>query len=101
MISNYSQTNQNVTSKALKGVHSQTAILAIKGILALAYFSMMSRLLNPDYFGYFALLTAITTILTSLSEAGLGSAVISSFLNPISYMKGKLLPNFWMTTIRT
>lgn len=33
-------------------------------------------MLTPEDFGYFALITAVTTILTSLSEAGLGSSVI-------------------------
>lgn len=66
----------STTNKALKGIHSQTAIVAIKGILSLIYFSIMSRLLSPDDFGFFALITAVTAILTSLSEAGLGSAVI-------------------------
>lgn len=63
-------------NKTIKGVHHQTVIVAAKGVLSLIYFSIMSRLLTQDDFGYFALLTAITTILLSLSEAGLGSAVI-------------------------
>lgn len=71
-----SERDSSTTDKAIKGVHSQTAIVAIKGIFSLIYFSIMSRLLSPDDFGFFALITAVTTILTSLSEAGLGSAVI-------------------------
>jgi len=66
----------NTTDKAIKGAHSQTFIVAIKGLLSLVYFSVMSRLLTPDDFGYFALITAVTTIIGSISEAGLGSAVI-------------------------
>ncbi len=64
------------TDKAIKGAHSQTLIVAIRAVLSLLYFSIMSRLLSPADFGYFALITAVTTILNSLSEAGLGSAVI-------------------------
>lgn len=66
----------DTTTKALKGVHSQTIIVVLKGVIALCYFSIMSRLLSPDDFGLFALITAVTTIFMSLSEAGLGSAVI-------------------------
>lgn len=61
---------------AVKGAHSQTVVVAIRGILSLIYFSAMSRLLTPDDFGYFALISAVTTIIGSLSEAGLGSSVI-------------------------
>lgn len=67
---------QNMTDKTIKGLHSQTLIVAIKAVLSLVYFASMSRLLTPDDFGYFALITAVTTILNSLSEAGLGSSVI-------------------------
>lgn len=70
------ETNVSISQKAIKGVHSQTVIVALKAILSLVYFSIMSRLLTPDDFGYFALITAVTTILNSLSEAGLGSSVI-------------------------
>lgn len=65
-----------LTQKTIKGVHSQTVIVALKAVLSLVYFAIMSRLLTPDDFGYFALITAVTTILNSLSEAGLGSSVI-------------------------
>ncbi|MCM1140585.1 MAG: oligosaccharide flippase family protein [Muribaculum sp.] len=64
------------TEKAIKGVYSQTAIVLMKSVLSLLYFSLMSRLLTPEDFGYFALITAVTTILCSLSEAGLGSSVV-------------------------
>lgn len=66
----------NITAKTVKGVHSQAAIVAIKAVCSLVYFAIMSRLLTQDDFGYFALITAVTTILNSLSEAGLGSSVI-------------------------
>lgn len=64
------------TDKVIKGVHSQALVVAIRAIVSLLYFSIMSRLLTPNDFGYFALITAITTILNSLSEAGLGSSII-------------------------
>ena len=68
--------SNSLTDKTVKGIHSQTVIVAIKGVLSLSYFSIMSRLLTPDDFGYFALIAAVTTVLYSLSEAGLGSSVI-------------------------
>lgn len=64
------------SEKAFRGMHSQTAVVAIRAVGSLVYFSLMSRLLTPKDFGVFALLTAVTTILNSLSEAGIGSAVI-------------------------
>ncbi len=63
-------------SKAFKGFGSQTIITVTLGVLGLLYFSIMSRLLTQEDFGYFAIITAVTAILTSLSEAGLGAAVI-------------------------
>lgn len=64
------------SNTAFKGFHSQSAIVAIKAVLALIYFSAMSRLLSATDFGSFALITAVSTVLLSLSEAGLGSAII-------------------------
>lgn len=54
----------------------QTVITITLGLLGIIYFSIMSRLLSKADFGYFAIITAVTSVLSSLSEAGLGSAVI-------------------------
>ena len=68
----------NNRSKTYKGISIQTFITITLGVLGILYFAVMSRLLSKTDFGYFAIITAVTSILTSLSEAGLGSAVIQS-----------------------
>lgn len=65
-----------LSEKALRGFSSQTLIVIGIGVVNLIYFSVMSRLLSKEDFGYFAIITAITTILDEISSAGLGSAVI-------------------------
>lgn len=62
--------------KVFKSMHSQTLITVIMGLLEVIYFSIMSRLLSQKVFGLFALITAVTSILTSLSDAGLGASII-------------------------
>lgn len=57
-------------------MHSQTLVTVILGVLELIYFSVMSRLLTQKDFGFFALITAVTVVLTSLTDAGFGSSVI-------------------------
>lgn len=64
------------SSKVFKGAASQTIVAGILGVLGLAYFSIMSRLLTKEDFGYYAIITGITGILTEISNAGLGSAII-------------------------
>lgn len=66
----------NTQSKVFKSFGSQSFITITLGILGILYFSIMSRLLNKEDFGYFAIITAVTTVLTSLTEAGLGASVI-------------------------
>ena len=63
-------------TKAYKGISSQTIIVIIMGVMELFYFSMMSRILSKEDFGYFAVISAVTMVLSGISEAGLGSAVI-------------------------
>ncbi len=64
------------TSKAIKGMSSQTIVTAILGIVEIVSFSIMSRLLTEEDFGYYAAISAITTIFASLSETGIGSAIV-------------------------
>lgn len=63
-------------NKVYKGMKSQTIVTIVMGILEVIYFAIMSRLLNKEDFGYFAVITAVTAILQTLTEAGLGSSVI-------------------------
>ena len=64
------------SSKVLKGLSVQTLVTIVLAVLEIVYFSIMSRLLSRSDFGYFAAATGIMTILSSLSEAGLGAAII-------------------------
>lgn len=64
------------TSILFKGISIQTIITIVMGTLEIVFFSIMSRLLSKADFGYFAAITGVMAICMSLSEAGLGSAVI-------------------------
>lgn len=67
---------QSNSKKVLKGISSQTLVTLIMGVLEVVVFSIMSRLLSKEDFGLFAAISAITVIFSSLSEAGIGSALI-------------------------
>ena len=68
-----SQTN---TSKVIKGMSSQTIVTIALGLVEIVSFSIMSRLLTADDFGYFAAISAITTVFGTFSETGIGSAIV-------------------------
>ena len=62
--------------KVVKGISSQTLVTITNGIVEILSFSIMSRLLTKEDFGYYAVLVGITTVFASLSETGIGSAII-------------------------
>lgn len=64
------------TSKVIKGMSSQTIVTIGLGLVEVVSFSIMSRLLSQQDFGYFAAITAITTVFASFSETGIGSAIV-------------------------
>ena len=64
------------SDKFFRGISVQTLVTITFGILEILVFSIMSRLLSKTDFGYFAAITGVMAILMSVSEAGLGSAVI-------------------------
>lgn len=64
------------TSKAIKGMSSQTIVTLVLGVIEIVSFSIMSRLLTQEDFGYYAAIAAITTVFASFSETGIGSAII-------------------------
>lgn len=66
----------NDGQKVLKGLKSQSFVVIILGVIDLLYFSLMSRLLSKEEFGLYAVIIAITTILTEITNAGLSSAII-------------------------
>lgn len=67
---------QSNTSKVAKGISSQTLVTLLAGVEGIVYFSIMSRLLSREDFGLFAAVTAVTGIFLSISNAGIGSALI-------------------------
>ena len=68
--------SDNKSDKVFKGMRSQSIVTILLGVVSLVYFSIMSRRLGQEEFGYLAIITAVTTILSEISNAGLGSAVI-------------------------
>lgn len=67
---------QSASHKVMKGISSQTVVTFTIGITELFFFSIMSRLLSKEDFGYYAAITAITTIFSSLADTGIGSAIV-------------------------
>ena len=67
---------QSNTSKVLKGVSTQTLITILIGVIEIVAFSIMSRLLSQQDFGYYAAVTAVSTIFAAFSDAGIGSAIV-------------------------
>lgn len=69
-------TIQSNTQKVVKGVSSQTIVTILQGVVEIVGFSIMSRLLSEQDFGYFAAISAISAIFSTFADAGIGSAVI-------------------------
>lgn len=67
---------QSNTSKALKGMSSQALVTLLFGITEVVSFSIMSRLLSKEDFGFYAAINAIVLVFYSLSETGIGSAIV-------------------------
>lgn len=67
---------QTNTQKVLKGVSSQTLITVLTAVVEIVAFSIMSRLLTQEDFGYYAAVTAVSTIFASFADAGIGSAIV-------------------------
>ena len=68
--------NTTNTKKVVKGISSQTLVVVVLGVVEIVSFSIMSRLLTKDDFGYYAAISAITSIFATFSDAGIGSALI-------------------------
>lgn len=64
------------TDTFLKGISVTSIFTIASGILGVLYFAIMSRLLSKADFGYFAALTGVMVIVSSIADAGLGSAII-------------------------
>ena len=68
--------DKSTTSETIKSLSTQTIMTIALAVLSLLSFSILSRLLTRDDFGYFAAISAIVAIFDTLTEAGFGSAVI-------------------------
>lgn len=68
--------NSSNYQKIVKGVSSQTIVTGILAILEIASFSIMSRLLTQEDFGYYAAIIAISAVFSIFAESGIGSALI-------------------------
>lgn len=64
------------TSKVLTGISSQTFVTIVLGIVEIVSFSIMSRLLTKEDFGYYAVITALTSLFSTFSDTGIGSAIV-------------------------
>lgn len=64
------------TNKVVKGLSTQTIITISLGILEIVSFSIMSRLLTNQDFGYYAAILAVVVVFQSFAESGVGSAII-------------------------
>lgn len=64
------------TNKVVKGISSQTLVTIVLGVVEIVTFSLMSRLLTQDDFGYYAAITAITSVFAAFSETGIGTAIV-------------------------
>lgn len=71
-----SDTASSNRQKVVKGVSSQTLVTIVLGVVEIGSFAIMSRLLTQQDFGYYAAITAITSIFATFSETGIGSAIV-------------------------
>ena len=55
---------------------SQTIVTIVLGLVEVVSFSIMSRLLTKEDFGYYAAISAITMVFATFSETGIGSAIV-------------------------
>lgn len=92
---------QSNSSKVLRGVSSQTVVTIVIGLVELLYFSIMSRLLGKEDFGYFAAITAVTTVFSSLAETGIGSAVVQRKVIDKKYLDNAFSLSFVIGVILT
>ncbi|MBR2443437.1 MAG: oligosaccharide flippase family protein [Rikenellaceae bacterium] len=64
------------TTQFFKGISIQTIVTLVMGVMEIALFAIMSRLLTKTDFGYYAAIGGVVSIVLSISEAGIGSSII-------------------------
>lgn len=92
---------QSNTGKVLRGISSQTVVTIVNGLVELLYFSIMSRLLSKEDFGYFAAITAVTAVFSSLAETGIGSAIVQHKVIDKKYLDNAFSLSFVIGLILT
>ena len=70
------ENNQSNTQKAIRSLSSQTIVTIVLGVVEIVSFSIMSRLLSQQDFGYYAAIVAVSTIFSSFSGNGIGAAIV-------------------------
>lgn len=64
------------SQKIFKGISSQTLVTISLGLVEVIAFSFMSRLLTKEDFGYFAAISAVYAVFSSISTAGIGASIV-------------------------
>ncbi len=82
------------SGKVLKGISTQTFITIVMGVCEMVVFSLFSRFLSKEDFGYFASLSAVLVIFNSLSQAGIGSALVQKKTVEKSYIDSAFTISF-------
>lgn len=62
--------------KIFNGISTQTLVTVALGVVELVSFSIMSRLLTKEDFGYYAAITGIVAVFSCFADTGIGSAVV-------------------------
>ena len=62
--------------KILNGISTQTLVTVALGVVELVSFSIMSRLLTKEDFGYYAAITGVVAVFACFADTGIGSAVV-------------------------
>lgn len=68
--------SKSSADKVIKGLSSQSIITLSIGIIGIVSFSLMSRLLTQEDFGFYAAIIAVSTIFSAFTDSGIGSALI-------------------------
>lgn len=68
--------NDSNSQKVIRGISSQTMVTVVLGVVEIVSFSIMSRLLTKEDFGYYAAINAITVVFSTFAETGIGSAIV-------------------------
>ena len=68
--------NSSNSQKVVKSLSTQTAVTIVLGVVEIVSFSIMSRLLSKQDFGYYAAIVAVSTVFSSLSGNGIGAAIV-------------------------